>query len=276
MILDFLGLSDSGKSSFIAALWHGLTQRPGTRYRAVLTDQDAEYLSFLVQKWIAYEEIGRTPAASEQSLTIDLRDTHRGAEVKLMFPEVRGERMRRIWDSAGNWPFKVNGIDDYLVFINPNVMNSMIPVAEYRRQLEDQDVPLPEKDAEFKWNPEMAPPQVQLVYILEQLRKGWLATNSTELDRMTLIVSAWDVVAESTPDKTPEQAILELYPILAGYVKQNFPSARFFGISAQGGKYPELREKRKTKFDHSDRLKIVQNDLQPLTLDSFLQEIMGS
>src|SRR5205807_3055141 len=90
-----------------------------------------------------------------------------------------------------------------------------------------------DEDGELsEWNPLIAPPQVQLVELLQFIDHQRIDENVIPI---AVVISAWDIVIGNYD--SPQRWLLERLPLLDQYLRTNgerFP-ARVYGVSAQGG-----------------------------------------
>src|SRR3954469_5056688 len=68
-----MGLPGSGKTTFLAALWHQLESAEiATAFTTDRLQRDREYLNRIRDAWIAFEEVPHTSAGIEQSALLHL------------------------------------------------------------------------------------------------------------------------------------------------------------------------------------------------------------
>src|SRR5437868_5454727 len=93
-----IGPPASGKTTFLAALWHQLeSSEIRTAFTAERLQPDREFLNRIRQKWLEFEHIPRTPMGIEQSTTLHLRHIRSGAEFDLSIPDIVGEVFAAHW-----------------------------------------------------------------------------------------------------------------------------------------------------------------------------------
>lgn len=242
-----LGLKGSGKTSFLAALWHLIeSSEVETRLVGAKLQSDREHLNSLRNKWLNFEEQERTGLQSQKSVTLNLKskdDPDR--QIELVLPDFSGEAFRRQWETRqidqrlGMFEREAKGV---LLFVHPkNIKESDLiaaneTVRERRKGSGDQTrvLQVDSLDEVSKWDYEHAPTQVQLVELLQFL--FYLQEDSSGL-RIAVIVSAWDLIKERL---TPSAWLERRIPLLHQYLQANEGEKRFqvYGVSAIGGSLP--------------------------------------
>src|SRR5438067_606114 len=93
------GLPESGKSTFLAALWHLVTARElqtALEFES-LRDGDQTHLNAIAARWRSAKVQERTLLGNQRVVTMNLRDAKRGP-LRLTFPDLSGESYRRMWE----------------------------------------------------------------------------------------------------------------------------------------------------------------------------------
>jgi hypothetical protein len=95
----------------------------------------------------------------------------------------------------------------------------------------EEDTSQPDADAS-DWDPAKAPSQVQLVDLLQCLRRPPFEKPPL---RIALIVSAWDLAPAEATDASVW--LEDRYPLLSQYLRnsEGVLDVRIYGVSAQGG-----------------------------------------
>jgi hypothetical protein len=239
-----LGLPASGKSTFLAALWHVLEsgEIPSALRRRGL-QADREYLNRIRDAWAVFEKVPRTETP-EGSVVFDLADDAGDLSGQVRFPDLPGESFdtqwtERIWTEE--FDQQVREADGFLLFISPNYVSPLLIREATRRipggaHLREPDSP---PRAERAWDARKAPTQAKLVDLLQFLAD---ARDPGRPSPLALVVSAWDIAErQPAPDgtraATAEAWVRAHMPLLWQYVTAN-PEvfrARWYGVSAQGG-----------------------------------------
>lgn len=291
-----IGVPDSGKSSFIAALSHILEFK---EIETVLTfarlPDDARYLHEMRSDWEDCQPFERTKAGLHP-ITFNLIDKE-GHQIELSFPDIAGEEFDKQWSTRiwkDDFLQAIEHATGVLLFLNVKTFRKPYSKADEdkvkRAALEasgdngEEEKPVEQPAAaeevmdpgtaiakhvssqsseraigEFKdptlWNPEEADEQAKLVDILQSLAgyapdKRW---------RLGIVVSAWEIVHNSTPKVTPKSWIERNAPLLRQYLQSNPRSFNFgvFGVSALGGDLVKDAEKLQSVATPSERVLVV-------------------
>ncbi|WP_210201924.1 hypothetical protein [Rhizobium sp. M10] len=259
-----IGLPGSGKTTFLAALWHLVTSREvATLLRfANLRVGDATHLNAIAARWRDAVEQDRTGLTGTRLVSMNLGDDT-GQQIRISFPDVPGEAYRRIWEDRECSPavadlLQANGV---MLFIHADTIRApswVVDEVDLARKLGlevDQNTPV-------SWHPRLAPTQVQLVGLLQSLLASPLDVGER---RLAVLFSAWDKVDAEGLD--PNSFLHQKLPLLAQYLRQS-PKwlTRVYGISAQGGDYDSVEvgalpreeaEELRNLDDASTRIKLV-------------------
>lgn len=233
--LLMLGLKGSGKTTYLAALWHLLEAGEVEQQLEMPQLQpNRDYLNRVRSSWLSLKPVGRTSARSTAEISMSLRDRQSGANIEISLPDLSGESFRSQWATRKVPKSYLNYAEDctgVFLFIHP-------------QEIQKTSVIRPEADqpaADLKgskailhsenWTPEQSSTQVQLVDLLQILLR--LRNDRSQL-RLAVIVSAWDLVKSKIPPATWLDGRL---PLLSQFMKANPDriAAQVFGISAQGG-----------------------------------------
>lgn len=223
-----MGLPASGKTTFLAALWHQLESAElSTAFTTDRLPSDREYLNGIREKWLGFEEIPRTSVGTERSLLMHLQHVETLAHLELLIPDVAGERFAAQWHdrriSRRDLEYLQTSLG-LLLFMHcrqisaPHVLSSKAPDG-------------PTGNESIDWSTHLAPTQVQLVDLLQTALD---ARQRKRTLRVAIIVSAWDEVVEST---TPPLWLERKVPLLDQFCRANCRElqAKVFGVSAIGG-----------------------------------------
>lgn len=253
-----VGLPESGKTTFLAALWHVVNDagaNTALRFAKLLTD-DVAYLNDITRVWRSATKQERTKAEKSHIASMNLEDRAK-SQVTLTFPDMSGESFQGMWErreceqTLADLLTQATAI---LFFINSYGIKMPIWIADINELLASvaplQAVPASvataaTEPAEAKmrfardWEPEGAPTQVQIVELLQFLISPPFGTN---LQRLAIVLSAWDTVkSEGT---TPDQFLAQALPLVHQYLTNSAVPYqwRTFGVSAQGGDFGNEEE----------------------------------
>lgn len=226
-----IGLPGSGKTTFLAALWHQLeSSEIPTAFVAEKLQPDREYLNAIRDTWLAFEEIPHTSVAIEQSALLHLRHVPSQAEFDLSIPDLAGERFAQQWldrQLPREYVKQLQQSFGMLLFVHCRQIYraSMLPLQE----------PTSGPHVMKEWDAAYAPTQVRLVDLLQSAQ---LMLERSRVLRVAMIISAWDEVAERT---TPRSWLARRLPFLDQFLAANTEiiQSEVFGVSAIGGSLDE-------------------------------------
>lgn len=244
------GLPESGKTTFLAALWHLVTAHDVDTHLAFdsLRDGDQTHLNNIVRQWRDAKVQART-SGEPTLLSMNLRD-RAGTKLRLTFPDLSGESYRRMWEDRDCDPEVAKvlaGRTGVVLFVHADRIERaqwVVDVVGWMRRL---DLPL-EEGKPIKWHPRHAPTQVQVVDLLQLLHRPPLDVGPR---RLAIVLSAWDKV--EAEGLTPGAFLAQRLPLLHQYLEHG-PLAdrwRVYGVSAQGGDYEPL-EGSKSQWSRED------------------------
>ncbi|MGJ7918414.1 TRAFAC clade GTPase domain-containing protein [Massilia sp. LXY-6] len=232
-----LGLPASGKTTFLAALWHLLSARkvPSRLSLVKLKAMEAEHLKEITTRWLHARKQERTFQSKNRTAVISLKTTE-GQECHLSFPDIAGEAFAQIWESRECDTDVVDALkaQGVMLFIHSSNINYPGWISDDTRL--SKQLGITRKPGEpIPWEARFAPTQVQLVDLLRCLQEGPLNVGPRKL---AVILSAWDL-AEGE-EKTPEKYLEAHLPLLHQYLNYGLNASwqfKIYGVSAQGGEY---------------------------------------
>lgn len=230
--LAVIGLPGSGKTTYLAALYHALADSSVPPKLQQLPKQRA-YLEQIRESWLAGEAVDRTAVGTGEVIELDADfGPHRLA---VRIPDISGESfteglVTRMVDNALADVFRrCSGL---LLFAHPHDLRPrvLIPNAEAlglcSTPLDDQAESVNEV-----FDPGKIPNEVQLVDLLQ-----WVSglAGSISNRRVALVISAWDELVNIA---TPEQWFHQMPMLRQFFQTSDKYTLRVFGVSAQGGTY---------------------------------------
>lgn len=231
------GLPGSGKTTFLAALWHLITSREvyTTLRFASLRNGDYSHLNSIAARWRNALVQERTTVGAPRHVSMNLVGAA-GAPVRLTFPDLSGELYRRMWEERDCDPVIAELLSSgtgVLLFVHADTIQRPLWVVDVTAMSSALGIG-PESGSDIKWHPRFAPTQVQVVELLQFLRMPPLDAGPR---RLAVMLSAWDTVLAER--RTPEEFLAEQLPLLDQYLRQAADdwTWRVYGVSAQGGRY---------------------------------------
>lgn len=236
------GLPESGKTTFLAALWHLVNAReiPTALTFHSLRNTDSSYLNEIARRWRSAKVQERTNLGPPTVVSMNLLD-QRGDPLRLTFPDLSGESYRRMWEDR-ECDHEIASVlatgTGVLFFVHADRIQRsqwVVDLVAFSRRL---GLPV-EEGKPIAWHPQFAPTQVQLVELLQFLHSPPLSLGAP---RIAVILSAWDKVAPE--GRTPPAFLAERMPLLHQFLSGALDASswRVFGVSAQGGDYEPLPE----------------------------------
>jgi len=236
------GLPESGKTTFLAALWHIVTAREiqtTLRFHS-LRSGDSKYLNEIATKWRSAKVQERTNLGAPTLVSMNLVDKT-GAHLRLTFPDLSGESYRRMWeerDCDRDVANILSGRTGLLFFVHADRIQPARWLVDLVALSKKLGLPV-EAGKPVPWHPRFAPTQVQLVELLQLFHSPSLDVGPR---RLAIVLSAWDKVAPE--GRSPSEFLTEKMPLLHQFLLANevVHPWQVFGVSAQGGDYEPLPE----------------------------------
>jgi hypothetical protein len=265
--ISIIGLPESGKTTFLAALWELVNERRVTKVLAFdsIGDNDLSYLRKIVTVWRKATEQARTRLTGLSAVKMNLKDVA-GRVVEVAMPDAPGEDFRAMWEDRELGTVLGESLADgnIVLLVNGNRVKApawvMERAAQRRATGRHKAETLP-KD----WHPSLAPTQVQLVDLLQLVSHAPVGRAGRKI---VVMISAWDKVEGER--LTPDAFLKQKLPLLAQYLEaaRDGWSTRVYGVSAQGGEYDgneanaqpmdgDAPKKKATKGHDAERLREV-------------------
>ena len=198
--LIFIGLPQSGKSTFIAALWHVIVSSElDEALKITALPNQREYLKELSTSWLSCKKLTRNVGQFKNEIVLKV-STSSGKNSELLFPDLAGEIYESHFSNRkieNDFIDKLNATSNIVLFINPDNLKKpmLISDAGFLDELESENTlqrsnhntSLDIKDAvkepnageiseptesdnwEKEWEYKFAPTQVILVDILQMM-----------------------------------------------------------------------------------------------------------
>lgn len=256
--LLFMGLPSSGKTTFLAALWHVLSQRGDkTSLKLSQTTGERTYLNRIEKEWCDCKLVPRTNTQTDEVVVLHLQTMAKG-QFDLVIPDLSGEAFEQVLaDRRMSLAHKdlVCGARGILLFVNSEIQRgtqisqAAQLVASIGGRMDEAGT---NTELATPWSVEKMPTQVKLVELLQMV----LDQTGRKL-RIALVVSAWDLVDSLG---SPEVYLKRSLPLLHQFLEANDDWLEYsvFGVSAQGGDITVAKEKASLleRDDAVDRIKV--------------------
>lgn len=234
--ISIIGLPESGKTTFLAALWELVNER---RVAKALTfdsigENDHSYLRKIVRVWRKATEQARTRLTGLSGVRMNLKDRY-GNVVEVAMPDAPGEDFRVMWEHRELGEVLGDSLKDVniMLFVNGNKVKAPAWVTE--RAAQRRATGRRKSEALPKvWDPSLAPTQVQLVDLLQLISHAPVGRAGR---KVAVMISAWDKVEGER--LTPDAFLTAQMPLLSQYLEAGRDgwTSRVYGVSAQGGEY---------------------------------------
>jgi len=263
--ISIIGLPASGKTTYLAALWHMVREAGAVTALSFesLRDGQYEHLNALAKLWRQGKIQQRTQLAGMRTVSMRLKSGS-GRQVHLAFPDVPGEDFSRMWEKRDLDPSMVDTLRAPLILLLVNGDTIQLPAWVVERQALAKAMGLPAQRAavDIDWTADLAPTQVKVVDLLQMLMADDLDIGPR---RLALVLSAWDRVEEE--ELSPAEILAAKLPLLDQYLRSGRDPWTWsvWGVSAQGGVYEDLESGEKLaataalrELDRaSDRIKVI-------------------
>jgi len=255
-----VGLPSSGKTTFIAALWHVLESgEVPDSLRLVEVHGIRDHLNRIRKQWLDCQELERTKISAERIASFRLR-TQAGESTELFVPDMSGETYRMQWETR-QWTRQFQDhaaqCQGTLLFVHPQHVVEPVRIDGLVSRIEAQlgapaGAENPDSQSQpLEWTPAAVATQVQLVELLQFLLR--IPFRDRRM-RLAVIISAWDLIQVMTP----QEWLGVRLPLLDQFIQSNseqLPS-RVFGISAQGGELKDAKKLQELAIA-SQRIRVV-------------------
>lgn len=234
--ISIIGLPESGKTTFLAALWELVNERrvPKVLRFHSIGDNDQSYLRKIVKVWRSAKEQARTRLTGLSAVKMNLQDEN-GELVHVTMPDAPGEEFLAMWEERelGRLLGESLASGNIMLLLNGDKIRAPAWVTEREAQRRATGTQVAQS-LPTEWEPNFAPTQVQLVDILQQISRAPVGGAGR---RAAIIISVWDKVEGE--GLTPDAFLAAKLPMLAQYLHAGRDGwrSRVYGVSAQGGEY---------------------------------------
>jgi len=263
--ISIIGLPSSGKTTFLAALWHMVREAGANTELSFdqLSEGNYEHLNALAKRWRFGLIQQRTQVSGARAVTMRLKDTD-GRKAEVSFPDLPGEDFSQMWErrELDKGMLETLKAPLLVLMINGDTIKMPAWVAEWTT-LAKRIGSKPATKEIVDWKAEVSPTQVKVVDLLQMLMSGDLKIGGR---RLALLISAWDEVEGE--GQTPAQVLQSKLPLLSQYLQSGRDpwTWQVWGISAQGGQYEDPdkdenfaeTERLRDLERASDRIKVVE------------------
>lgn len=265
-----LGLPGSGKTTFLAALWHGVS--PASPTLNLTLDRlepgvNVKYLNDISHCWRNAKVQERTALVGMQKVAMRLKNSD-GEVIRLTFPDIHGEAFSDMWETRHCELAVAESLDSELLlfFVHADRITKSRRIVEREAHINEEDQSDGIARPVVPWQAKDSPTQVQVVDILQTLFQPPLFIGPRKL---AIILSAWDKVEQE--GLTPAEFLAQRLPLIYQYLSVNKEDWNYkvYGMSAQGCDYesakPTAQESKAAAdardiFEPIDRVKVTSSD----------------
>jgi hypothetical protein len=226
-----LGGPDSGKTNYIGRLWRALDVGAGALHAA----EQPENINFVLEVADHLFQGGFAPRSEHSDARRDFEvvvaATKNGPRARVVVPDISGELWRNaVIDSEidPDWMNELRQADAALLFVRVNSDQNVRPLdwVTSRKMLErlggEEDQGLPT--------------QVMLCELIRFLEISLANRQDGGLPRLSIVVTAWDIVDPGTFNHGPAAYLEREYPLVAGRLADlTRLDVQIFGLSVVGG-----------------------------------------
>ncbi|ASL44119.1 hypothetical protein bAD24_I11555 [Burkholderia sp. AD24] len=267
---SIIGLPKSGKSTFLAALWHVLSSGEiDSSYEVAQHGDGHAHLNRLAASWMRCEPLGRTTSAGEAKAFVSVREVATGIAVVLNFSDLAGESFEQqiaARQCTRDYQETMSAGGGILLFMSADRKTDGVSIVDLpatskkaasarkgkQKEIAVQSVDsktdaappvsaaaqvaasasATRKEATKDWSPILMPQQVQLVELLQFAQSKPMGRRHR---RVAIVVSAWDVLGNTK--LRPKDWVAQEMPLLHQFLNNNRELFEYtvFGVSAQGG-----------------------------------------
>lgn len=245
-----IGLPETGKSTYLAALW-SIFNDMKIHYNSQLKSvpKNVSYLNKLSNDWLTCEIVNRNNQGKKhERVSFDFSIDNE--LVTLNFSDCAGEYYKRMFlfrKMTEDIQQDIKNSTSIVLFLKGEEPLFTPFYSICIKTKEQESAILPE------FNLKDVPDLVKIVEVLQLILK------TKKIDTITIVVSQWDQI-DSSNCINPEKWVEENYCMLYSFIKNNFRSNKFCGVSAQGGKYTSSDNDPLLDLDPEKRVKVKIGD----------------
>jgi GTPase SAR1 family protein len=251
------GMPSAGKSTYIAALRHALVAKDVSCVLELIgLSQEEAHLNRLELAWVDGKQMQRTQSANETWVELQIRDRATQESVVLALPDLKGESFEQpatLGILQAELQRELHSASSVMLFTSADREDDKLLISDIADILDDEteDVEAPATPFDAREMPE----EVKIVELLQFANKRPLSGRNRKL---ALIVSAWDVV-DAQKHVEPERWLTANRAMLDQFLRynSNLWDVRVYGVSAQGGRLPEDRDRLMKLSKPSERIQVV-------------------
>lgn len=225
-----LGGPDSGKTNYVGRLWPALDAGKGALVAAMQPSDIGFVLDTADHLFQGHFAPRSEHTDARRDFEVVVAVAGSGNQSKIVIPDISGELWRNAVDDSeidADWMEELKRADGALLFVRVNSDQNVLPLdwVTSRRLLakvgQDEN--------------KGTPTQVMLCELIRYLELTLADRPDGGRPRLSMVVSAWDLVDPGIFERGPEAYIAREYPLLAGRLQDTFLDVSIFGLSVVGG-----------------------------------------
>lgn len=226
-----LGGPDSGKTNYIGRVWPALDAKSGSLQIAHQPD-DISFVLEVTDHLNSGNFAPRTDlAGARRDFEVIVSEETGGAETSIVIPDISGElwlNAVKHYEISTDWMDELRCADGALLFARVGSDQDVRPLDWVTSKRMMSKVRMPEDPG--------LPTQVMLCELIRFLEVSLADRPDGECPRVSIVVSAWDLVDHEKFAKGPRAWLEHEYPLLAGRLSDaERLNIRVFGLSVVGG-----------------------------------------
>lgn len=229
------GLPDTGKSTFLGALWYNLRNCSTLIPMKLQSDEnlpdDITLLEKFSDNWINLVKFDRTNSNTSDLVKINLVELNTNKKIELGIPDFLGETFLDIIEGKTNSTLEkwCKEADTLLYFIqdaSPGVFED-----DFKRDGDEENIAPVEIPPLTARKMTEAAKNIMILKYLSEMKK---------FKKVIIALSWWDVMTKNgaTPCN-PAEHLRNISPALYYNLYERFENVEIIGVSAQGESYPE-------------------------------------
>lgn len=225
-----IGGPDSGKSNYVGRLWPALNSGKGVLVAAV-QPSDIGFVLDTADHLFQGNFAPRSQLTdARRNFEVIVKAVDSGKETKIVIPDISGELWKNAVEESeidSDWMDELTNANGALLFVRINSEQNIRPLdwVTCRGHLTRVG----------QLRAVGTPTQVMLCELMRFLELTLIDQPDGEPPRLSVVVSAWDLVDPEIFMRGPEAYIAQEYPLLAGRLKDTFLNVKIFGLSVVGG-----------------------------------------
>ena len=269
------GLPDSGKSTYLGALWY-VTQNASGKIELALRasnenmPENTSLLEGLSRKWHNVEDMDRTSNDAPENISFLMCPMGSEDEISIEVPDFRGESIRQIItenqpSEFDDWCVKADNLLFFISDVKAGIFADDFEDDEEKTDAAEKSTEEDKTDENppvLELEPKNITPAAQNMLILRYLYEYY------RFKKIVICLTAWDKVIKDNDGKPkdPEEYLMEQSPALCHFITFHFDHVKYFGLSAQGDDYDYVK-KGEGDSDNKRVTEECKKRLQKLTRD---------